>query len=201
MAEFGTDPHIIRRNDGPVTSEIAAQAVDTAQFEAVAYDIIKSFGLEGCIGDQLRDEFRRRTPPNTQFINRRTGLHQKGLVLRTHITRRGSSGQPQHVYVAKELLEPEWILWMKHNHGWLNPCLFGDDEEVPQDPMKARTLIRDLANDLACSIHALMQEGGVIRDSIGQPLADPDSALGRACAYLKRAMPLVPDYGDQLEEI
>lgn len=198
---FGTDPHIIHRTDGIDTSEEAAYAVDTEKGERLAYQIVLEHGLNGCILDELKSEYRKRAGLDSQFVNRRTGLHQKGLVLRQHVTRRGSSGKRQYVYVAKELLKPEWIQWMKENYGWLNACLFEHGETVPIDPMKAKNLIRELANDLALSIHALMQEGGVIRDSIGEPLTDDDSSLGRACAYLRRPIPTVPDYGEQVTEI
>lgn len=198
---FGTEPHIITPRDGIDTSEEAAYSVDTEKGERLAYQIVLEHGLDGCILDELKAEYRKRAGLDSQFVNRRTGLHQKGLVLRQHLTRRGTSGKRQYVYVAKELLLPEWIQWMKDNYGWLNPCLFGAGETVPVDPMKAKNLIRELANDLALSIHALMQEGGCITENIGKPIADEDSALGRACAYLKRAIPLVPDYAEEMEEI
>lgn len=201
MTDFGTDPHIIHRTDGPDSSAVAAHMVDTASGEKLVYEIIESYGLEGCVLDQLKADFRKRAGIDTQYVNRRTGLHQKGRVLVTHIKRKGTSGAPQYVYVARDLLQPEWIQWMKENHGWLNPCLFGKDEAVPVDPMKAKNLIKDLANDLALSIFALMQEVGAVTEEKGKPLATDESALGRACAYLKKPVPLCPDYGEDVEEI
>jgi hypothetical protein len=64
-----------------------------------------------------------------------------------------------------------------------------------------RELIRDLANELAGQIHALMQEGGVITQSIGEPLDQEDSILGRACAYLGKPIPTVPSWDEQLVEL
>lgn len=200
--EFGTDPHKLRRTEGPETSEAAAESVDTAQFEALAYDIILKHGLDGCTMDQLREGFKRRAPPNTQFVNRRTGLHQKGLVLVTPQTRRGvGSGKAQHVYIARSLLRPEWIADLKQNYGWLNPCLFGKDEVVPLDPSSKKAIIRDLANDLARSLLSLIEEGGLRSTSIGEPLDHEDSALGRACKLLGKPLPVVPDWHEKLEEL
>jgi hypothetical protein len=202
MDEFGTEPRMIRRNDGPDTSEAAAHSVDTEQFERLAYAIILEHGIDGCTLDQLREGFLRRAPPHTQFVNRRTGLHQKGMVLVIPMTRRGEgSGKSQYVYVAKRLLLPEWIADLKQNHGWLNPCLFGPNEEVPLDPSSKKAIIRDLANDLAATRLALIEEGGLRSTSIGEPLDTEDSALGRACALFKKSVPLVPDWDHELDRI
>lgn len=187
---FGTDPRLLHPTEGIDTSTEAAHSVDTAKGEALAYEIILGFGLNGCILDELREEYRKQAGLDSQFVNRRTGLHQKGLVLRQHITRKGSSGKRQYVYVAKALLLPEWIQWMKENYGWLNPCLFGPDEVVPVDPMSARTLIRELLDDLVSAEIALMQEGGVYSDAVGQSF-DEDSSIGRACKYLGIQIPIV----------
>lgn len=201
MTEFGTEPHMLRRNDGPDTSEDAAQSVDTEQFETLAYKIILEHGLDGCTMDQLREAFKERAPPLTQFVNRRTGIHQKGLVLVTPTCRRGVSGRRQYVYIARELLLPEWIADLKQNHGWLNPCLFGPGEEVPLDPSSNKALIRDLANSLAHELLSAIEEGGARSTSIGDPLDTEDSPLGRACAMFKKPVPVVPDWDSELEKI
>jgi hypothetical protein len=123
-----TDSHKLRRNDHPVTSHEAAETVDTEQFEALALQIHLEYGLHGCTLDDLRHGFSLRAPPNTQFANRRTGLHQKGLVLDTGTKRRGEVGRRQSVYVATSLLTPEWIHWIKNNPDAKNDCL---NKETP----------------------------------------------------------------------
>jgi hypothetical protein len=198
---FGTDPHMLRRNEGPETSEDAAQSVDTAQFEALAFDIILGCGLDGCIQDELREGFAVRAPPLTQFVNRRTGIHQKGLVLRTPIVRRGVSGREQHVYIAKKLMPQEWVDDLKLRYGWLNPCLFGPGEQVPLDPDSKEALIRDLADDLASALLGQLTEAGLRTASVGDPLDHEDSALGRACKLLGRPLPVVPSWDTTLEDI
>lgn len=195
-SELGTDPHKIRRNDGPSTSESAAHAVDTASGEAKVLEIISEFGPAGCILDELKDEFRRRHGLDEQFVNRRTGLHDKGAVLVTNITKKGRSKQPQHVYVARHLIEEKWVVWLKENYGWLNPCLFAKGEEIPLNPSSTRAIMRDLLEELVSANLEIMMEGGVYTSSIGESLDHEDSAIGRACAYLKIAIPVVPEHGE-----
>lgn len=200
--EFGTDPHKLRRSDGPDTSKAAAHTVDTAQFEELAYDIHLEHGIEGCILAELRDRFAERAPPVALYgaAARRTGIHQKGMVLRTPLVRRaGNSGRMQHVYIARQLMPLEWVQDLKDRYGWLNPCLFSKDEEVPLDPDSKEAIIRDLANDLATARLELLTESGERTTTIGQPLDTEDSALGRACKLFRKPIPIIPDWGVELE--
>lgn len=64
-----------------------------------------------------------------------------------------------------------------------------------------RELIRELANELAGQIHAMMQEGGCISSSIGEPLDNDESALGKACAYLGKPIPVCPAWHERLVEL
>lgn len=67
--------------------------------------------------------------------------------------------------------------------------------------MKERELIRELANEVASLLFAMMQEGGCVTGSEGQPLDNEDSALGRACSYLGRPIPTSPGLSGWVAEI
>ncbi len=132
-----TDRRKLRRNDHPSTSHQAAVAVDAEGDEAIVLAIHVSFGLDGCITTQLRDEFWKRVGTHKkQHIPRRTRLHDDGLVLRVPEERMGDMGVLQGVYVARSVMSEVGVQWLKDNCGWLNPCLFGPDEKVPLDPNK-----------------------------------------------------------------
>lgn len=64
-----------------------------------------------------------------------------------------------------------------------------------------RELIRELANEVAALLFAMMQEGGCVRGTKGEPLDHEDSALGRACAYLGRPIPVSPEWDGPVQEI
>ncbi len=83
---------------------------------------------------------------------------------------------------------------MKENYGWLNPCLFGEGEEIPLDPMSPKGIITDLLEELITTSYSLMQEGGAYTNAIGEPVDTEDSAIGRACKYLKLSIPTVPPW-------
>lgn len=120
-----TERRKLRRNDHPDTSHAAAETCQAEQFEALALQVHVEHGPQGCTLDDLRKAFAERAPPNTQFVNRRTGLHQKGLVLDTGTRRKGESGKMQAVYVATSVLTPEWIEYIRQQTlggNAQNPC-------------------------------------------------------------------------------
>lgn len=139
MSECGTETYKLSRTEHPDTSKAAAETVDTARFEELALAIITEKGLSGCTLDDLREEFEKRAPPNTQFVNRRTGLHQKGFVLDTGTRRKGESGRQQAVYVSTALLSAEWVEWIKQCPTARNPCLWEDS--VKADNVDDETLL------------------------------------------------------------
>lgn len=126
MENFGTEPRKLTYTNGPDTSREAAKTVKSSQYEELAYELILARGLNGCILDELRDGFRQKAPKNTQFVNRRTGLHQKGLVVDSGLRRAGESGKQQAVYIARVLLRPVDIEWIKSQPHANNPCLEGE---------------------------------------------------------------------------
>ena len=125
MDGLGTEPHKLRRNDHPDTSHESAETEQSAKYEKLALEIHEEFVLAGCTLDDLYHAFQARAVPRTQFVNRRTGLHQKGLVLDTGTRRVGEAGKSQAVYVARSVLSKEWLEYIKGHPDANNPCLHG----------------------------------------------------------------------------
>lgn len=124
-----TERHTIRRNDHPDTSHESAETCQVEQFEELALQGHIACGRNGCILDELRTYFAEHAPPNTQFVNRRTGLHQQGRVLDTgHRVKSKESGKKQAVYMARCLLTEQEISDIKRLGPLLNPCLFTSEE-------------------------------------------------------------------------
>lgn len=101
--DFGTPAYKLARADGPETSKAAAKAVNTNRMEQACYDIIESFGADGCISDQVRDIAAEQHGPTAfQSITcRYSGLIEKGLVVvKEGETKLGRSGRKQRVMRA-----------------------------------------------------------------------------------------------------
>ena len=134
--DYGTDPAHLSRADHPDTSHAAAVTVDTTRWEAEAHDCIRAAALIGNILDDVRSWFEERAPKHTQFVNRRTSLHQKGIVLDSGTRRKGAAGRLQAVYVARDLLEQSHIDFISQCPTAFNPCLWpkaaldGNDQEL-----------------------------------------------------------------------
>jgi hypothetical protein len=127
-----TESHKLRRNDHPDTSHESAEQVDSERFEMLAYEIVLEHGLRGCTLDDLEDGFAKRAPPGTQFANRRTGIHQKGLILDTGDRRVGRKNRRQAIYVARKLLTEELLIYIKNHPDAHNPCLDPESEKEPR---------------------------------------------------------------------
>jgi hypothetical protein len=101
---FGTPAYKLARSDSPETSKKAARSVDTTKMEKFCLDIIKSFGEEGCISDQVRHKAVELTgnPVLFQSITcRYSGLIEKGLITASETeTRVGNSNRKQRVMRA-----------------------------------------------------------------------------------------------------
>lgn len=142
VVRLGTEPRKLRRNDHPDTSQKSAQSVQSAKYEQLALDVHLEAGLRGCTLDDLRKAFADRAPPNTQYTNRRTGLHQKGLILDTGTRRIGESGKEQAVYVARSLLSPEWVEYIKQHPVACNPCFHPklNEDVLMKDPTRGQPI-------------------------------------------------------------
>jgi hypothetical protein len=95
---FGTDPKYLVRTHDPDTSHEAAEVVDTTKLEGMVYEAIKSYGIVGCISDQIRKRF----PylPYSSVTARYRALLDKKYIEDTGERRRGDSGRPQRVMRA-----------------------------------------------------------------------------------------------------
>jgi hypothetical protein len=98
MMNFGTHlARLFRKND-PQTSFEAAEKVDTASLERIVYEKIKSFGADGCISDQVLEQFP--NMPYSSVTARYKALLDKGYI-KIEGTRTGKSGRKQRIMFAK----------------------------------------------------------------------------------------------------
>lgn len=142
MTDVGyTDPRELRRNDGPDTSEDAALQVESRRQEARVLQIIDSFGVNGCILDNLRFELEKHDPDARAYNvqSRRSKLHDKGLILDTGTRWKGAAGRSQAVYVSMDALGAhprgmEYLAMIKAHPLARNPFLFkGEDHQAGLD--------------------------------------------------------------------
>jgi hypothetical protein len=77
---FGTDPKFLHRAEGPDTSIAAAYSLDSKGKERAVLEAIGGFP-QGCISDELRDTFPKKTPYSTMTA-RYAALDRKGLIRR-----------------------------------------------------------------------------------------------------------------------
>lgn len=94
---FGTPAHKLVRKEDPITSQEAAQKVETSKLEAMVYEAIAAFGDQGCISDDVLNMFP--FMPYSSVTARYKALHDKGLIEITGI-RKGRSGKNQRVMRA-----------------------------------------------------------------------------------------------------
>ena len=94
---FGTDPHLLHRNDSPDTSVEAAYSVDTTRLEAQVLEAIRYFGNAGCISDDIRDLPRFTHYPYSSITARYRALLDKGFIEDTGERRRGKSNRSMRV--------------------------------------------------------------------------------------------------------
>lgn len=95
---FGTSfCKLVRRND-PDTSQVAAVLVNSSELEEMVYHTIKSFGVIGCIQDDVLTCHR--SYPYSSITARFKALLDKGLIQDTGERRKGRSGRSQRVLVA-----------------------------------------------------------------------------------------------------
>jgi hypothetical protein len=97
---FGTLPNKLVRRYDPATSHESALAVDTNKLESMVYEAIKSFGVIGCISDDVQAMF-----PNLPYSSvtaRYRALLDKGFIEIVG-TKRCKSGRNQRVMRAAYL--------------------------------------------------------------------------------------------------
>ena len=94
---FGTEPFKLVRKDDPITSQEAAQAVDSTKLEQMVYEAIKSFP-DGCISDQILDMYP--NYPYSSITARYRALLDKGFIEVSGV-KRGKFGRNQRIMKAK----------------------------------------------------------------------------------------------------
>ena len=94
---FGTAPFKLARKEDPITSQEAAQVVDTTKLERLVYEAIKGFP-EGCISDEVLELFPQY--PYSSITARYKSLLDKGFIEITGV-RTGKSGRKQRVMKTK----------------------------------------------------------------------------------------------------
>ena len=100
LKEQMTPAYKLVRKDDPVTSHEAAEAVDANRMERKVYEVIKRYGAEGAISDQVL--FVLEYYGCSTVTARYKQLKEKGLVKTDHRKRKGKSGRNQLVMWAKE---------------------------------------------------------------------------------------------------
>jgi len=94
---FGTEPFKLVRKDDPITSQQAAQAVDSTKLEQMVYEAIKSFP-DGCISDQILEMYP--NYPYSSITARYRALLDKGFIEVSGV-KRGKFGRNQRIMKAK----------------------------------------------------------------------------------------------------
>lgn len=96
---FGSDPKTLVRRDDPDTSVDAAGSLkNTTALEQRVYEVIRDFGDDGCISDDIVAAI-----PDLSVVTitpRFAKLIQKGWVIDTGERRKGKSGRSQRVMRA-----------------------------------------------------------------------------------------------------
>lgn len=83
------------------TSMAALKSVDTNHLETEVLKVIASYGVRGCISDEVRSHFP--TLAYSSVTARYTTLEKKKLMHRSG-TRKGDSGRPQSVMFAASVV-------------------------------------------------------------------------------------------------
>lgn len=95
-----TPAYKLVRNDDPVTSHEAAEKLDVNRMEAKVYEVIKRYGEEGCISDQVL--FVLEYYGYSTVTARYKQLKEKGLIITDGRKRKGKSGRNQLVMWGKD---------------------------------------------------------------------------------------------------
>lgn len=97
-ASFGTEPHLLHKTESPDTSVEAAHAVDTTKLEEMVYQAVVSFGVNGCISDDI---LKKHTGfPYSSITARYAALERKKFIYYKGDKRKGMSGRNQRVIRA-----------------------------------------------------------------------------------------------------
>jgi len=96
--EFGTEPHKLVRKYDPATSIEAASKVDSTRLEKLVLETIESFGVRGCISDQV--QWKLPDLPYSSVTARFKALSERGYIFFNGEKRKGRSTRSQRVMIA-----------------------------------------------------------------------------------------------------
>jgi hypothetical protein len=91
-------PENMARCSDPDTSKAAAASLNPAKMESEVLEVIKSFGIEGCISDQIEGLLSH--IKISSLSPRYAGLAKKGLIRDSGLRRVAKSRRQQIVWVA-----------------------------------------------------------------------------------------------------
>lgn len=92
---FGTEPHRLHRRNSKKTSKAAAYSVNSKGLEYMVLKAINEYGLDGCIADDLLEQFPRK--PYSSITARFSALEEKGLITSGPDTRPSRADHQQDV--------------------------------------------------------------------------------------------------------
>jgi hypothetical protein len=96
--EFGTEPHKLVRKYDPATSIEAASEVDSTRLEKLVLETIESFGVRGCISDEVQANLS--YLPYSSVTARFKALSDRGYIFFNGEKRKGRSTRSQRVMIA-----------------------------------------------------------------------------------------------------
>mgnify|MGYP001473786397 CR=1 FL=1 len=94
-----TEAYKLVRKNAPSTSVEAAENVNTMKLENTVLQVIKKFGRDGCISDQVQQILH--WLPYSSVTARFSALSNKELIYFTGEKRKGRSGRNQRVMTAR----------------------------------------------------------------------------------------------------
>jgi hypothetical protein len=92
---FDLPVHRVVRKDAPITSLIGANSVDMAKTVEEVYNVIESFGEQGCISDEIQEILSHRSYGTV--TSKYSWLKSKGYIKVDMRVRKGKAGRPQHI--------------------------------------------------------------------------------------------------------
>lgn len=93
--EFGENPRLLHRTDGPDTSKAAAETVDTTRLESAVYSYVEACGEDGATIAECVKHFNPES--DSSITSRPASLERKSLVYYRGDTRKGNSGRQQRI--------------------------------------------------------------------------------------------------------
>jgi len=104
--QYGTPVEHLHQADAPDTSIEAAELVDTSALEKLVHEAIVSFGVKGCISDEIRNMYPRY--PYSSITARYAALAKKGYIFYSG-KRPGKSTRNQRIMVGSQFQQKDRV--------------------------------------------------------------------------------------------